>query len=498
MSNNSIELSLNSNRDSFSHRICDDLCEVLLSYLSFEDKIRFECVSKQWKKLIFNKQFIIEVYQRSYGDQIYGLNQLLKGRNLDMFAFESVLTKCQFINQITIGFVKNTEQVLQSITNCSNNLKKISIYFRDISRHVIKQFGIKCGPKLTIIDFRVYRCVGTNPVSTDNYKLLIRLCPNLEQVFNVEMSAIIDGNQKLLPKLKKVIINSTNNEEVIKTFFNGYKDSLKHLDISLVPDQCKVALIRGISNLISLQSLNLVLEPVDLSVENIRPIADKCTQIKHLAFDCVVDDRMTNKILDTISYFTQIESLDIYFRRKYSQSDHIKSFNGCKKLTKFKIKFNQIDDHFFKDINLYLPQLTHLRATINANVSDNSLQSLSKLKNLKSVVFEPCYTISRSLESPSITDSGIRHFIDKCPSIQSIDLYRGPNISHKTIDALIALALRKPRIDFYYLFQSIENCSSIPLNDIMNNRSIPGNINLTIIYFNLNYSKRNIIQKFST
>jgi hypothetical protein len=43
--NNNNEKSLK--RDSFSGRICDDLCEVLLSYLSFEDKIRFECVSKQ-------------------------------------------------------------------------------------------------------------------------------------------------------------------------------------------------------------------------------------------------------------------------------------------------------------------------------------------------------------------------------------------------------------------------------------------------------------------
>jgi hypothetical protein len=43
--NNKIDLK----RDSFSGRICDDLCEVLLSYLSFEDKIRFECISKQFQ-----------------------------------------------------------------------------------------------------------------------------------------------------------------------------------------------------------------------------------------------------------------------------------------------------------------------------------------------------------------------------------------------------------------------------------------------------------------
>ncbi len=54
-----------SNGESFSGRICNDLCEVLLSYLSFEDKIRFECVSKQWQKLIYNKQYILEVNETS-------------------------------------------------------------------------------------------------------------------------------------------------------------------------------------------------------------------------------------------------------------------------------------------------------------------------------------------------------------------------------------------------------------------------------------------------
>ena len=39
------ELSLR--RDSFSDRFCDDLSSVLLSFVSFEDKILFECVSHQ-------------------------------------------------------------------------------------------------------------------------------------------------------------------------------------------------------------------------------------------------------------------------------------------------------------------------------------------------------------------------------------------------------------------------------------------------------------------
>jgi len=37
-------------------RFGDDLTEVLLSYISFEDCFQYKCVSKQWKHLLFNKQ----------------------------------------------------------------------------------------------------------------------------------------------------------------------------------------------------------------------------------------------------------------------------------------------------------------------------------------------------------------------------------------------------------------------------------------------------------
>jgi len=52
-------------RQSFSDRIFVDLCEVLLKCLSFEDKVKFECISKQFQKLVFNKQYIIEIDEKN-------------------------------------------------------------------------------------------------------------------------------------------------------------------------------------------------------------------------------------------------------------------------------------------------------------------------------------------------------------------------------------------------------------------------------------------------
>ncbi|CAG2167894.1 unnamed protein product [Oppiella nova] len=47
-------------KDSFD-RYGNDLCEVILSYLSFKDSFRFECLSKQWQRSVFTSRHIFSV-----------------------------------------------------------------------------------------------------------------------------------------------------------------------------------------------------------------------------------------------------------------------------------------------------------------------------------------------------------------------------------------------------------------------------------------------------
>jgi len=51
-------------RQSFD-RFGDDLCELLLSYLSFEDKKSLECVSKQWFRYIHTNDTKLYLFQYS-------------------------------------------------------------------------------------------------------------------------------------------------------------------------------------------------------------------------------------------------------------------------------------------------------------------------------------------------------------------------------------------------------------------------------------------------
>ena len=45
-------------RDSFD-RFGDDICEEILQYLTFADKIRLQCLSKQFSRTVFAKQYRI-------------------------------------------------------------------------------------------------------------------------------------------------------------------------------------------------------------------------------------------------------------------------------------------------------------------------------------------------------------------------------------------------------------------------------------------------------
>ena len=51
-------------RKSFSDCFCDDLCEEILQYLYLEDKLKLECVSKQFQRTVFQRQYRLEINLR--------------------------------------------------------------------------------------------------------------------------------------------------------------------------------------------------------------------------------------------------------------------------------------------------------------------------------------------------------------------------------------------------------------------------------------------------
>jgi hypothetical protein len=93
----------NYRRDSFSDRICDDLSEVILQYLSLEGKVRLECVSKQFQRTIFIRHHEMTIESMLSNLRLEGMSLI------NMNSFESLIKRCPNITSLRFrGFVSTT------------------------------------------------------------------------------------------------------------------------------------------------------------------------------------------------------------------------------------------------------------------------------------------------------------------------------------------------------------------------------------------------------
>jgi hypothetical protein len=405
-------------------------------------------------------------------------NLLIKQRNysFNYKAFECVLKKCKFINEVIIKLspfkeLINTFEVFNLIIKNCNNLKSIEFNFNKISDELIEKFGTKFGQKLLEITFIKSRESKHN---INKYKKLLRLCPNLvvfgERSFT-DLSLFVDNNELLVPKLESIgfQINSQN-IQLFETFAQNYKNCLKSVSISACirnnDIDCNV-LLKQMIHLKNLTELKLFLGFEENSseefVENLKAIAIHCNQLNTFKFDALRTNPLVHKqIFNCLAFFKHLKALCLnLLLNTHEQNNEIscESLKDLKLLTHLKLLSPPMNDIFFVDIDKHLPQLKHLDITVVNKITNKAMNSLSKLQNLQSIKIRCPEDIDERSDDilSRITDSGLIHIINNCPQINSIVLNCRPNISHKTIDALIALALRKPRIYFTHHFKDSDS-----------------------------------------
>ena len=119
-------------RESFSHRVCDDFCEEILKFMSFEDKIRFECVSKQFQRSVFQRQYKLSIAINENNGNY--LSQMYRKGRIYLKAFESVVKKCQNLKSIDLMsyMTDNNEdnnKMIELIVKYCHNLNEIYLGF---------------------------------------------------------------------------------------------------------------------------------------------------------------------------------------------------------------------------------------------------------------------------------------------------------------------------------------------------------------------------------
>ena len=163
----------NYRRDSFCDRFCDDLCPEILQYLSLKDKLRMQCVSKQFQRTVFQRHYELYIntskidhksylkYKRLYFIRRENKYYYIEDKSSD--SFKALLKKCPNITSIELDGPHWTDsssgynsdkisEVFRLIVENCNNLREITV-FNDLSDSNFEEFHQKFGPKIKNLRF---------------------------------------------------------------------------------------------------------------------------------------------------------------------------------------------------------------------------------------------------------------------------------------------------------------------------------------------------------
>ena len=402
-------------RDSFSDRVCDDLSEVLLKYLSLEDKLKLECVSKQFQRTIFQKQYYFE---ESFLKFIGQRNSILKTclecfsmilsyffienafasdptvhRNHYLSCFTSIVKKCPNIKTIFLYDANYFASNLEIISKNCINFPEIRLNFSSLSDELFTKYVEKFGPKQRC--FQIHSEVNWNRLKS---------LPNIE-------SLILDGDWKSpdseaitqlnFDRLYKCEIDLTDENIApnIDLLFDKFK-SVRHLEINDVRTKSATKLIvkqfPKLKYLIDFRFLS------HYSEELLKGIALNCTQLKTIG--CYLQ---TESAVDFDLLFSTIKALKRLKRLKLSlqYGSHInqniinfslKSFKRLSNITHLKLYLStkwKTDETFLEDIETVFPNLQFLSISFRFEANFDELKQqlidlITRKERLEQIVFE--------------------------------------------------------------------------------------------------------------
>ena len=195
-------------------RLGDDLTELIQSFLWFEDKIRLECVSKQWKRCVFQRQFVIEIGSNCKDSMNFITDMLSEDMTFNVFSLE-------FFNEnyLKLGkrFIRIDNTSLEVLLNKCQNIRTVTLYSK-VKSEVLSMIGRYC-PRIKSLIFDSKITNDDNYLSffrENGHKLevliidgqneviepYLRLCPNVN---SVQISAsIINEDKEFLPNLEHI------------------------------------------------------------------------------------------------------------------------------------------------------------------------------------------------------------------------------------------------------------------------------------------------------
>ena len=393
-------------------RLGDDMTEEILQYLTLEDKIRLECVSKQWKRCVFQKQFVIEIdYNRDRKGQ-NSLNGLFRRiddeRQSDEQRLVSVMKKCQNIRKVilrritksnmlsmiryfapfcvfdeAVNYVRNYSNDLSFLEKYDQNNQRIIKYLLNSNRYafdseVLSLFGQYC-PNIKSLDITItgeqdlqfFRMFGHKiqelifEAPTDIDKVIVNSSSK-----NMEMSFLLKKDKEFLPKLQNLrIYLSTKfvNLENMNNLIDKYSRKVKSIILlfEYLPTEELMKCVECISRFENLKSLTLELsyiepQPID---DCLSLIGQKCTKL--LKLDLIINRyvEISDRFFNVFTHFKAIKKLKCHIlqtSKRITFKGSVECFRHCKQLYDIDIHCKGLPKDFFTNTKLILPQLQTL------------------------------------------------------------------------------------------------------------------------------------------
>ena len=307
-------------RQSFSERICDDLCEEILKFLPIEDRFRLEGVSKQFQRTVFKSQNVVSIdFNRNFDDLLKKCKIFLKCVNVNQIEIpylmqisfqhgQEEMDQHFILSSDTIDEYNKLVELI--IKNC-NNLSDFDFYMDIMNEENRNNFIEKFGSKL--ISVNLENCekpeVFLSSMKVNNIKKLIinRMTPALSQL-----------NLSKLNSFKIELLKEKELEQ-FEVFIERHRNSLKFLTIRTSQfknrDSFTQQLIKIVSKFDQLIHLSLKPETEHFRYycchfnDYLKQIALNCKQLR--SFECSLQFYSDPQLLTPLKNLKHLKRLRI-------------------------------------------------------------------------------------------------------------------------------------------------------------------------------------------
>ena len=224
-----------------------------------------------------------------------------------------------------------------------------------------------------------------------------------------------------------------------------------------------------ISRFVNLKTLSLTVEEDNFLNVNMSTIhlISKCQKLIDLSI-VLRSGSVSSKtgFLQLIKEFVFLKRLDVRIKTQGISLGSLESLKQMSRLQELKILSAEISDKHLVDIDKNCPKLKSIELKTMENISDKSLQSLSKLKYLEKIKL-----FGIPFQLLNITDSGVCKLITDCSNIKIIDFICGIKISNTSIQRLKSLANSRPAMRFSFCWKRTEQQDQELSGDLRGNHT---------------------------